>query len=324
MKLIEDLLSKRETAVFIGVENHSTPYNPLLFSKIWSLPENLPSNNLLILPIDGLSEPYLLSKERMTLFDKKLWVLFVKSHNFTHNAFLFDSFPQTDDNTYFTKESIEFLTNEIHCRTVVICDMGVYKSRSLINLLNCAISSLEEYNISVCLAIILGYNTRGYTDIEVENECDKYQKDYYLHSDIEANIVSDNFNFLQIESWFKFSDLFLFCSLSKSQAEIKLQMLKQEALPYNALKTLWDYGFINKTIESLNKGDSFDFKNLENNLSKMGFKGELIDSDWKTKFDTLCRDIRISNKSNRAHYVEKLISAIGDNINTTTYFVNLI
>ena len=43
MTLAEEILYKRELLVFIGVENHSTPYHPRLFSQIWDIPKEIPA-----------------------------------------------------------------------------------------------------------------------------------------------------------------------------------------------------------------------------------------------------------------------------------------
>jgi len=324
MMLTEDLLSKRELVVFIGVENHSTPYNPLLFNEIWVLPDSLPSKDLLIIPINQLGESYMLSSKKIMCYGKSLWVLFVDSPYFSHYAFLFDSFPQTDDNNFFTDEHIQFL-QKINCTSVAVCDIGVYKSRSLVNLLNCAIQSLGKYNLTVCLTTILGYNSRGYTDIESNDEKTTYNKEYYIHSDIESAVVNDSFYFLQIDGKFKLSELCVICSHTKSQAESILQEIKEQSEGYILyLKPLWDANFFREFIKSLDKGDGFDFDNLENKLEKFGFKGDLIDSQWNSKYDRLCRNIRKSNQNNRGIYVLELISEIGKNINSTISFVKSI
>ena len=324
MTLTEDLLSKRELIVFIGVENHSTPYNPLLFNAIWGLPESLPSNNLLIIPINRLGRPYMLSNERMMCYERALWVIFVDSPFFTHYAFLFDTFPQTDDNNYFTNENLQFL-QKTNCSSVGICDIGVYKSRSLVKLLNCAISSLGKYNITVCLVTILGYNSRGYTDIEIEDEHSTYQKEYYLHSDIEKAVTDDNFYFIQIDKKFKLPELLMICCFTKSQVEVKLQEIKEQAAGYiRNLKPLLDATYIKIFIESLNKGDKFDFATLENNLKEWGFKGDLIDTQWSYIYEKLRRNVEIPNKDNRGPNVQKLIEAISNNINSTINFVKSI
>lgn len=324
MTQIEFLLSKRELSVFIGVENHSTPYNPLLFNKIWELPDSLPSKDLLIMPINGLGEPYMLSKEKVMCNGRSLWVLFVESPSLVHYAFLFDTFPQTDENNYFTDECIQFLQKS-NCCSVAVCDIGVYKSRSLVNLLNYAISSLGKYNMSVCLATILGYNSRGYTDIETEDEKSKYKKEYYLRSDIEAAVVSDSFYFIQIERWFNMFELFKICCQTKSPAEVKLQEIKEQAKDYrDSLKPLWDAGFFRIFITSLDKGDSFDFDGLDNKLKECGFKGELVDANWCSKYDELCSKIRRAKQNDRGFYVQDLISAIDKNIKSTINFVKLI
>lgn len=324
MKLTEELLSQRELVVFIGVENHSTPYNPLLFNKIWGLPDSLPSKDLLIIPINTLVESYMLSKERIMYYGRSLWVLFVDSPFFTHYAFLFESFPQTDDNNYFINENILFLQNN-NCTSVTICDIGIYKSRSLVNLLNCAISSLGKYNMSVCLATILGYNSRGYTDIENEDEKLKYQKEFYLHSDTETSVMNERFNFIQIKEKFKISELFKICCQTKSPAESKLQEIKEQAEGYsNTLKTLLDVKFFEKYIVSLDKNNQFDFISLEINLKKMGFKGELIDTQWADKYKKLREKIEKSDQNKRGFYVQELINAIGENIKSTINYIKSI
>lgn len=323
MTLAESILSKRELTVFIGVENHSTPFNPFLFNKIWNIPQTESSKELLIIPINGLGESFMLSKKREMCYGRSLWILFVDSPYFSHNAFLFDTFPQTDENNYFNSDCIDFL-QKANCKVVSICDMGIYKSRSLVNLLNSALSSLGKHSISICLSIILGYNSRGYTDVEIGDESSIYQKEFYLHSDIDVSVMNDRFYFIQIDRKFSMSELFLICSQTKSYAESKLQQIKEAAQPYNTLKTLWDYGFFHKTIESLNKSDTFDFVSLEKNLSKMGFNGDLIDCSWTSTYQRLCRDIRMSNQNMRSKYIKKLIFAIGKNINSTINFVKSI
>lgn len=324
MTLLEDLLSKRELAVFLGVENHSTPYNPFLFNKIWFIPDSLPTKNLLIIPINGLGESYKLSKEMVMCHGIAFRVLFVDSPYFTHYAFLFDSFPQTDENNYFTSNCIQFL-QKLKCSTIVVCDMGVYKSRSLVNLLNNAITSLGKYNITVCLATILGYNSRGFTDIEIGDESAIYQKDYYLQSDIEVAVTNDHFNFFQIDRKFNLSSLFTICCQSKSPAESKLQEIKEQAQGYiHTLKPLLDANFFRTYIKTLYKGGSFDFISLETNLKKWGFKGNLLDSHWDAIYEKLCRNIRMSNPNNRESHVYELISAIGSNINNTIKFIQSI
>lgn len=317
MTPIEELLCKRELIEFIGVENHSTPYNPLLLSEIWSLPKNLPSKDLLILPMKGLGESYILPTEKVMCFGRSLYILLVDSPYLNHYSFLFESFPQTDDNNYFTTNCIEFL-QQVNCSSVTICDIGIYKSRSLVNLLNNAILSLGSYSISVCLVTIIGYNSRGYTDIENEDEKSKYNKNYYLQTDIESKILSDSFCFIQIENKFSLSELFMICSQTKNKAETKLQEIKEQGVGYiNTLKPLWDADFFRTFIPSFGKGDSFDFISLNNKLTQMGFKGDLIDKQWDSKYEKMCSNIRISNQSNRGFYVMELTKAIGHNIIST-------
>lgn len=324
MTFTEELLSQRELITFIGVENHSTPYNPLLFNRIWELYDLLPSKDLLIIPINGLEKSYMLSKERIMCYGRYLWVLFVDSPFFLHYTFLFETFPQTDDNNYFTTECIQFLQN-INCCTVAVCDIGVYRSRSLVNLLNKAISSLEICNITVGLVTILGYNSRGFTDIETEDEKSTYQKEYYLHSNIEPPIKNNSFYFIQVDRKFNLSDLFEISCQVKNPAELKLQEIEKQAEGYiNILKPLWDAGVLRTFIKTLNKGDSFDFISLESKLNKWGFNGNLIDKQWNCVYDRLCRNIRMSNQNNRGAYVIELISAIGKNINSTINFVKSI
>ena len=242
----------------------------------------------------------------------------------SHNAILFDSFPQTDENNYFTEETIKFLQKS-NCGTVAVCDMGVYKSRSLVNLLNSAISSLGIYNISVCLTPILGYNSRGYTDIEIGEESSMYTKEFYLQSDSEVSVINDKFHFVQIDKKFNFSELCQICSLTKNPAESILQGIILQAKGYKeTLEPLWKAKVLQKIIESRGKGDSFDFKSLEENLSKCGFKGNLIDPEWPSIYDYLCRKIKQANQTNRNSCVQELISAIGNNINATISFLNLI
>lgn len=324
MTLAEDILSKRELLVFIGVENHSTSYHPCLFNQIWDIPDMIISKDLLIIPIHGLGKPYKVSKNQISCYGRSLWLLFVESSTLTHYAFLFDSFAQTDENSFFSETQIRFLTQG-NCRTVVVCDIGVYKSRSLVNILNSALSSLVVSNISVCLATILGYNSRGYTDIETDDEHIVYTKDFYLRMEVEVPVINDSFRFLQIERKFHEYDLFQICSFTKNPAETKLQELKKEAMAFERdLKPLWDLGFIKKFIETLNKGDAFDFNSLETKLEKMGFKGNLIDSQWDVIYEKLCRNIRESKNNDRSDHVQKLIKAIGDNINSTINYIKSI
>lgn len=325
MTLAEEILSKRELSVFIGVENHSTPYTPCLFDEIWEIPKGLPLKDLLIVPIQGLDVPYKLSKDRMSCNGRSLWILFVQSSALTRNAFLFETFPQTDENTYFTQENINFLLNG-NCRVVTVCDIGVYKSRALVNMLNTAISSLDRLNISVCLATILGYNSRGFTDIENGDEKKIYKKQYYLQTDIEAAVLSSRFHFLQIDGKFDIGKLVSIISKTKNPAETKLQQLKHDAACFElSLKPLSDCGALTCILESYNRGESFDFQSFNKNLSSMGFKGNLVDCQWNSTYDKLCKDIREACSSDqRTFCVKKLISAIQNNINNTITFVNSI
>ena len=323
MTLVEEILSKRELLVIIGVENHSTLYNPNIFNNIWNFPESLPSKDVLIIPVSGLDKTFYLSPNKTMCYGRSLWLLFVESSSFNNNAILFETFPQTDKNSYFT-DRIKFL-QKCNCKTVTICDIGVYKSRALINLLNSAISELATYNISVCLATILGYNSRGYTDIEIEDETITYQKEYYLKSDKEVSAINDRFSFIQIDRKFKISELYQLCSLTKSQTEIFLQKIKLDARAYeDTLQGLLEAGFLKIFIKSLNKGDSFDFVSLNDKLSNIGFKGDIIDDQWTITYNKLCGKIIQANQKNREMFVEELISAIEQNINTTINFLHKI
>jgi hypothetical protein len=324
MTLAENLLQDRELLVFIGVENHSTPYHPLLFSLIWNIPKEVPSNDILIIPIKGLSEPYKISNEKVLCNGKALLILFVQSNVLLHYAILFDSFAQTDENTYFSSSCLTFLKKS-NCRSVTICDMSVYKSRSLVNLLNTSISSLACSNIVVNLLTVLGYNSRGATDIETEDEILIYTKEFYLQSDIDATVLNGNFNFLRVDRMFKLPDFYKICSMVKNPAEVKLQEIKKNASALEQiLKPLWDADFFRVFIKGLNKGDSFDFESLNKELLKMGFKGDLIDIKWASTYDRLCNNIRNSSKENRGDNVQKLISAIGNNINSTFSYIKSI
>ena len=324
MTLAENLLLNRELLAFIGVENHSTPYHPLLFSLIWNIPKEIPSKDVLIVPIQGLPEPYKISNEKVLCNGKALLILFVQSNVLLHYAILFDSFAQTDENTYFSSSCLTFLKKS-NCRAVTICDIGVYKSRSLVNLLNSSISSLACSCIVVNLLTVFGYNSRGATDIETEDETLIYTKEFYLQSDIETTVLNGNFNFLRIDRMFKLLDFYKICSMVKNPAEVKLQEIKRDAGALEqVLKPLWDADFFRDFVESFNKGDSFDFESLNKKLLKMGFKGDLIDSKWSSTYDRLCNDIRNSAKENRGYNVQKLIFAIGNNINSTFSYIKKI
>ena len=138
-------------------------------------------------------------------------------------------------------------------------------------------------------------------------------------------VVSDSFYFVQIERKVNLLELFMICCQTKSPAEVKLQEIKEQAKDYrDSLKPLWDAGFFRIFITSLDKGDSFDFDGLDNKLKECGFKGELVDAKWCSEYDKLCSNIRMSNQNNRSSYVQKLISVIGNNIDSTINFVEKI
>jgi hypothetical protein len=324
MTFLEEIIQKRELLMFIGVENHSTPYNPRLFSKLWYIPENIPNKNVLIVPIRGLGEPYLLFDNQEKCYDKSLWILFVESSVLNHNVILFESFPQTDENTYFTAKTLAFL-RKCNCFCVTICDIGVYKSRSFVNLLNSAISSLATHQISVCLATILGYNSRGYTDIETGKENAIYNKNYYLQSSVEVSIMGDVFEFIQIDNKFTLVDVYKLCSITKNPADTIIQSIKKEAALYeSSLKPLIDSGALKLILSSFNKSDTFDFVLFAKYLAKIGFKGELIDSQWNAAYEKMCNRIKKSNNEERGFKVQELISAIIKNINSTISLVKSI
>ncbi len=321
MTLAENLLSKRELLVFIGVENHSVPYHPMLFSLIWNIPKEISSKDILIIPIQGLPIPYQMSTEKIQCNGRALWILFVQSNVLLHYAVLFDSFAQTDENTYFSSSCLAFLQKS-NCRAVTVCDMGIYKSRSLVNLLNSTMDSLSCSNIVVNLLTVLGYNSRGATDIETEDESLVYTKEFYLQSNIESTVLNGNFNFLQIDRRFKLLDFYKICSTVKNPAEVKLQEIKKEAsVLEQLLKPLRDVDFFRYYIKSLNKGDSFDFDSLNKELLELGFKGDLIDNKWSSIYDRLCNNIKNSTKESREDYVLELIFAIENNINSTISYI---
>lgn len=321
MTLVESLFPKRNLMVFIGEENHSSKFKPNLFSRIWNIPETLPSKELLIVPVKGLGEPYKLSKEMVLCLNRKFWVLFVESSFLTRDVILFDTFPQNDENSYFTKENVQFL-RKYNCHSLTVCDIGVYKSRSLMNLLHTALMELSSLNISICLATILGYNSRGYTDVENADEHITYKKEFYLNSEIGQN-VKDDFHFIQIDGKFRILELFQICSFTKNPADTVLQHIKKEAEGYkNTLKPLLDAGFFEKFIKTLDKGNSFDFELLNTNLSKCGFKGDLIDKQWSHKYERLCQNIKSTN--NKQSAIQELILEISNNINNTIYFLEKI
>lgn len=324
MTLLEEIIQKRELLMFIGVENHSTPYNPRLFCKLWYIPESIPNKNVLIVPIQGLGEPYLLLDNQMMCYGKPLWILFVESSVLNHNVILFESFPQTDENTYFTDQTLTFL-RKCNCFCVTVCDIGVYKSRSFVNLLNSAISCLGTHQISVCLATILGYNSRGYTDIETGKENAIYNKNYYLQSSIEVSIKSDVFEFIQIDNKFTLANLYKLCCITKSPADTVIQLIKKEAASYeSSLKPLVDSGALKLILSSFNKSDTFDFILFAKYLDKIGFKGELIDSQWNVDYEKMCNKIKNSKNEERSQKVQELISAIIKNINSTITIVKSI
>ncbi|MCQ2257650.1 MAG: hypothetical protein MJZ41_06600 [Bacteroidaceae bacterium] len=324
MTLPEEIIYKRELLMFIGVENHSTPYNPCLYNKLWAIPDNIPHKDVLIIPIQGLDSPYLLLENQVMCFGRLLWILYVESSFLNHNVILFDSFPQTDENTYFIEETLSFL-GKCNCSCVTVCDIGIYKSRSFVNLLNSAISSLCTHNISVCLATILGYNSRGYTDIETGKENTIYNKNYYLQPSIEVSIQSDKFEFIQIDNKFTLDDMYKLCSLTKNPADTTFQFIKKKAAPYEStLKPLVDSGALKLILTSFNKSDTFDFVSFTEYLSKIGFKGELIDSQWNVVYEKMCSSIRNSKIEDRELIVQELISEIIKNINSTISLVKSI
>lgn len=324
MTLLEEIISTRELMAFIGVENHSTSYKPYLLSDIWDIPDKMPPKDILIIPVQGLDKAYEVSKERVSCYGRFLWVIFVKSPFLNHNAILFDAFAQTDDISYFSDEQLAFLKKS-NCRTVTICDIGIYKSRSLVKMLNSALNSLASHEIVVSLATILGYNSRGYTDIETEDETKLYTKEFYLSNDVEENVINDKFHFFQINRKFKVHELMIISSLTKSIVEIKLHKMKNDANAYEkSLKPLWDLGAISAIIKSFDKSESFDFNSLDAWLNDVGFKGDIFDGQWPITYKRLCEKIQEADIKNRSHYVDELISAIGKNIETTLKYIKAI
>lgn len=324
MTLIEEIIQKRELIMFIGVENHSTPYNPRLFSKLWYIPESIPNKNVLIVPIQGLGEPYLLLDNQVMCYGKSLWILFVESSVLNHNVILFESFPQTDENSFFTDQTLAFL-RKCNCSCVTVCDIGIYKSRSFVNLLNSAITFLCAHKISVCLAIILGYNSRGYTDIETGEENAIYNKNFYLQSSVEESIKGGVCEFIQIDNKFSWANMYKLCSITKSPADTTIQLIKKKAASYeSSLKPLVDSGALKLILSSFNKSDTFDFISFAKYLEKIGFKGELIDSQWNAVYEKMCNRIKNSKNEERGFKVQELISAIIKNINSTISLVKSI
>ncbi|MFG6425892.1 MAG: hypothetical protein K1W14_05795 [Muribaculaceae bacterium] len=317
MTVLEEILKDRQLVVLLGIENHSIDFNISLFDELWDIPSIPQQTNILIIPIAGLDTPYKISNEKYSWLGYSYQVLFVKSYRFNHFYFLLDTFPQKIDNSYFTKERIRFL-QQTHCSNVFVCDIGVYKSDSLMKMLESAILNLSCENITVGLATILGYNSRGATDIELEDETDKYTKDFYLRTDIVSTSINPNFEFIQIDRKFNFIELTQICSFSKNPAKIRLQRFKEIAKPYrDTLKLLWDCKAIETIIRSFSNGSSFDFNKLESSLKDWGFNGSLVDCNWNNQYSSICRNIRNANNTTIKREVDNLINLIGLNIKAT-------
>ena len=102
------------------------------------------------------------------------------------------------------------------------------------------------------------------------------------------------------------------------------RLITNSPLYESSLKPLIDSGALKLILSSFNKSDTFDFVLFAKYLAKIGFKGDLIDSQWNAAYEKMCNRIKKSNNEERGFKVQELISAIIKNINSTISLVKSI
>jgi len=320
---IDFILDKRNITLFLSIENQSQYFGTRLMSSLFLIQSEIKDTNTIIIPVKGLDQDCLESNRLIEFCGQKYKCIFTKNDQYNNLAFILST-TKTSDSQLIEEFLYPFLSK---CKQVVLCDIGVLKKRDFIQLFNNVSKYLETSNVAVCLASIIGYNTRGASDVETFNEQDIVTPDFYKIKDSKDSecIESNYFIFRQIQNTFKRADIAFLCSRTKNSIESKLNEIKTEACKTN-IKMLCDVGLIDKGLNSRLVNDydictSFDFLRNIGLTDLLAFN--IVVPQWKQTYNTLFNKIHnIKDIKERNKKISEFITQVKNDIDQMYKFIN--
>jgi hypothetical protein len=263
---------------------------------LFSIQSNFKETSAIVIPVKELNQDCIVSKSLVEFCGQKYKCIFIKNNQYDNFSFIFSTIKSSDVN--LIEKTLSPFVSKSTCKQVVLCDIGILKKRDFIKLFNKVSKYLETYSIAVCLAAIIGYNTRGASDVETDKEEDIVTQGFYTTKDTNDSecIETHGFSFRQIKKVFNRSDIAYLCSRTKNSIESKLNEIKNEAYKTN-IEELCEQGIIDIGLDSRLKykqkiSESLDF------LKQIGltnlFVFNIVAPKWEQEYNTLLNNIHIT------------------------------
>lgn len=293
---LDFILKKRNITLFLGIENQSQYFGTRLITSLFSIQSNFKETSAIVIPVKELTQDCIVSKSLVEFCGQKYKCIFIKNNQYDNFSFIFSTIKSSDVN--LIEKTLSPFVSKSTCKQVVLCDIGILKKRDFVKLFNKVSKYLETYSIAVCLAAIIGYNTRGASDVETDKEEDIVTQGFYTTKDTKDSecIETHEFSFRQIKKVFNRSDIAYLCSRTKNSIESKLIEIKNEAYKTN-IEELCEQGIIDKGLDSRLKykqkiSESLDF------LKQIGltnlFVFNIVAPKWEQEYNTLLNNIHIT------------------------------
>lgn len=323
--IIESILKKRNVTVFLSIENQSQYYGVKLMSPLFPLRLDVKDKNIILIPTNVLNNDCEVTPNVISYCGKEFRCVFTKTSQYNNNAFILSTVG--DVNNEYVEGSLLPFINQTSCKQIVLCDIGVLKKRDFVQLYNNVSKCLETLNVAVCLASIIGYNSRGYSDIETEKEKDFVTHEFYLtkeHDDSEC--VDDKlFRFRQISKVFDRSDIAYICSLTKNSIETKIKEIKNDASKTN-IKMLCELGLIDKGLNSRLSNDC-NIDTVLEFLSKIGLTNSkafnILEPKWEYNYKQLLNKIiNTKEQSQKSTLILDYIKVVKNDVNKIDKYIS--
>lgn len=321
---IDNILNERRITLFLGIENQSQYFGARLMASLFPIRSDIKEANTIIVPVKGLCEGCAVSNKPIEFFGQKYRCVFTKSDHYNSFAFIFSTIKSSDVD--LIEETLEPFVESSKCNQVVLCDIGILKKREFVRLFNNVNRYLETTNIAVCLASIIGYNTRGASDIETGKEQVTVTSEFYKTRDLDESecVESKDLIFRQVQSLFKRSDIAFLCSRTKNSVESKLKEVKAEALKTN-IKMLCDLGLIDKGLGTRLANET-DINPIFEFLKKIGLTDlqafNIVTPEWKEDYTKGFRKIRESKAyEEKEKQISDLINKVKDDFNRMNNYI---
>ena len=323
--IIESILEKRNVTLFLSIENQSQYYGIKLMSSLFPLRPDVKDKNIILIPTNALKNDCEVTSKVISYCGKEYRCVFTKTSRYNNNAFILSTIGDVSIDCIETSW-IPFI-NQASCKQIVLCDIGVLKKRDFVQLYNNVSKCLETSNVSVCLAAIIGYNSRGYSDIETEKEKDFVTQEFYLTKELdESECVNDKlFRFRQITKVFDRSDIAYICSLTKNSIETKINDIKNDSSKTN-IKMLCDLGLVDKGLNSRLSNDC-NIDTVLEFLSKIGLTNSkafnILEPRWEYNYKQLLNKIlNTKEQSQKSTLISDYIKIVKNDINKIDKYIS--